>query len=250
MLGLLLARLVPLAVVGGSLVAASPAGAHVTYSADATNRYLKAALLRDEARLGFTILYSGAQATLERSRMDANRDGTIDDAEARAFGARVLGELGPALVATLDGRPATAWMVNDLGLGNRAVGDEPLSLDLALVVGYPEPSAASHTLVLEDRSVVAAPGESETRFEDAPGVRIVDCQLAYQPRTAERSFAFIGNSDAAGDRAVTVRFEIAGEARRHVPARRPWWWIVAAAAVAAALATAGVAIARRSRRGE
>src|SRR5262249_10615915 len=101
---------------------ASPALAHVAPSGDANNRYLKATLLPTEVRVTFTMFFGERPGVIERRRVDKNGDGRIDEAEARALGERVLGELAPGLSVTVDGRAATGWKVADVGLGTPTTG--------------------------------------------------------------------------------------------------------------------------------
>jgi hypothetical protein len=226
-----------------AFVLALPAAAraHVAPATDANNRYLKATLLPGEVRLSFTLFLGEIPGALERRRMDRNGDNTIDAAEARAAGERLLGELGPGLVVTLDGAPRSDWAVTDVGLGQPSVRGGALSIDLGLTARYRDPSAAEHTLVLDDHTVVTAPGESETRVEESPGVRIATCHLPGVSSGIELRFPFTGNAAAPGERAVTATFSV-DEALRPVASRR---WPLAVAVGALLLGAAGFAVYRK-----
>jgi len=221
----------------------SPAGAHVAYSPDSTNRYLKATLLPGEVRVSLTVLVGGMPATLDRRRMDKNLDGQIDAAEAQAFGARMLAELAPALAVTVDGHAATGWTVSDVGLGTMTVGGGPFSIDLTLTQPYPDPTAAAHQLVLEDRTVVPAPGESEVRVEESPGVRVSESHLADATGGIELRFPFLGNPAAPGEREIVARFTVDAELRPQSGHRSVWL----VAAILGAVALAGGTLLLRGR---
>src|SRR5512132_3970712 len=83
----------------------APARAHVAPSAGDNNRYIKLTPLPDRVRLAYTIFYGETPGRELRARLDANRDGAIDDAESRAFGDRIARELAAALDVVVDGQP-------------------------------------------------------------------------------------------------------------------------------------------------
>ena len=222
---------------------ASPALAHVAPSGDSNNRYLKATLLPTEVRVTFTIFFGERPGVIERRRVDKDGDGRIDEAEARTLGERTLGELAPGLFVTVDGRPAAGWKVADVGLGTPTTGGGALSVDLALAAPYPDPRAAEHTLVLEDATEVALPGESETRVEESPGVRVAECHLANAAGGIELRFPFTGNPPGRGAREVRAKFTVDTDLLPRPPPRpRLWPWAVLAGA---ALVAAAVALWRR-----
>lgn len=222
---------------------ASAALGHVAPSGDSNNRYLKATLLPTEVRVTFTMFFGERPGVIERRRVDQNGDGRIDEAEARALGERVLGELAPGLFVTVDGRPASGWKVADVGLGTPTTGGGALSVDLALAAPYPDPGTAEHTLVLEDATEVPLPGESETRVEESPGVRVAQCHLAAAAGGIELRFPFTGNPAGRGAREVRARFTVDADLRPHPPARPHLWpWAILAGA---ALVVAAVVVRRR-----
>jgi hypothetical protein len=224
---------------------ASPALAHVAPSGDSNNRYLKATLLPDEVRVTFTIFYGERPGVIERRRADANGDGRIDEAEARKLGERVLAELAPSLFVTVDGRAANGWKVADVGLGTPSVGAGALSVDLGLAAPYPDPRAAQHTLVLEDATEVPLPGESETRVEESPGVRVAECHLPNAAGGLQLVFPFSGNATGRGAREVQAKFSVDADLLPRPPARsRPLWpWALLGVA---ALAAAALLLRRRT----
>jgi hypothetical protein len=211
------------------LAAGGHASAHRAPSPTENNRYARITLLPEGARIAYTVFFGERPGQLERQRMDANRDGVIDDGEARAFSQRLLAEIGPRIEVEVDGRPAdlTQWRAVDLGLGTPTVNAGPFSLDLQLLARWPDPRQADHTLWLEDRWPVPSPGETELRVEESPGVRVSESHLRRDGRGAVLEFRFIGAPKGKGDAGVFVRLSVDEEARRQVapPPRKglPGW---------------------------
>src|SRR5262245_29047807 len=83
------ARAAPCARAAAALwaLAAASAAAHPEYAPTAVNRYAKLDLLApDELRLAYTVMVGAAPAQAARQAADVNRDGRVDDGEARALG--------------------------------------------------------------------------------------------------------------------------------------------------------------------
>ena len=215
------------------LLLSAPALAHVAPSAESNNRYLKATLLPTEVRLTFTLFFGDRPGVIERRRADADGDGKIDASESRALGARVLAEVSPGLFVTVDGQPVTGWSVADVGLGTPTVGAGALSVDLALVARYADPRVAEHTLALEDATDVPLPGESETRVEESPGVRVAESHLVDAAGGVALRFPFTGNPSGRGEREVRVKYTVDANLLPRPPERPnrfPLLWITLAAA--------------------
>jgi hypothetical protein len=215
-------------------LAAAPAAAHVAPSPDANNRYCKITLLGGSVRLAYTVFYGDRPGQAERRRMDRNGDGTIDAAEAAAFGAGVLHDVAPSLAVEIDGRaPLGAWSVADVGLGTPTVAGGAFSVDLVLDAPLPRAADPEHTVRFDDRWQVPSPGEAETRVEESPGVHVLVSarDTGTTPRGVELRFAFTGNPH--DDRAIAVRFRADPELRVQVepagPAassdRFPWHYV-------------------------
>src|SRR5947207_3320745 len=99
---------------GGAMIAvitaALVASAHVAPSVDDNNRYLKLTPLGDRVRLAYVIFYGEVPGARVRAAIDADRDGAISDAESRAFGAKLGGELAAGLDVSVDSAPRRiAW---------------------------------------------------------------------------------------------------------------------------------------------
>jgi hypothetical protein len=149
---------------------AAVAEAHVEAAVDENNRYLKLTPMGDRVRIAYTIFIGQRPGQVLRRRLDRDRDGQIDEAEAAAYGEDTAGRVRPAVLATLDGRPAPiAWTTVDVGLGTPSVTGGSFSIDL---VGWLCTGGAAHQLVLRDTVALDHPGESEIRIEAAPGVTV------------------------------------------------------------------------------
>jgi hypothetical protein len=151
-----------------SLSAITPARAHVQAAVDENNRYLKLTPMGDRVRLAYTIFLGERPGATLRKRIDRNRDGQLDDAEAAAYGKEIAALVHPAVSVTLDGKAAKiAWTTLDVGLGTPSVAAGAFSVDL---VGWVCATGDSHRMVLVDTVALEKPGETEVRLEDGPGV--------------------------------------------------------------------------------
>jgi hypothetical protein len=150
------------------LATITPAHAHVQASVDENNRYLKLTPMGDRVRLAYTIFLGERPGATLRRRLDRDRDGQLDDDEARAYGKEIAALVHPAVSVTLDGKAARiAWTTLDVGLGTPSVAAGAFSVDL---VGWVCATGDSHRMVLVDTVELEKPGETEVRLEDAPGV--------------------------------------------------------------------------------
>lgn len=245
-----MAALTPLALVGAL---AGPAAAHIEAAVDENNRYLKLTPMGDRVRLAYTIFIGERPGAILRRRLDRNRDGQIDDAEAAAHGEHTAALVRPAVSITLDGRPAAiAWTTVDVGLGTTSVAGGSFSIDL---VGWVCTGGAAHRLLLRDTVAIDKPGETEVRLEDGPGVRIGDRRLGGHALDAlERKWTGGGGPLTEGlEVAWTVDADAPrpddGRCAENADAPGRWWrWGVIGFGIA--LAGAGVALALRARRAQ
>jgi hypothetical protein len=154
------------------VVAITLLSGHVAPSVDDNNRYLKLTPLGDRIRLAYTVFYGEVPGAGMRRTIDANGDGQIDDAEAKAF-ARDLGkQVAAALVVEVDGRtdPVT-WTTIDPGMGTPVVAAGAFSVDLVAYFCFAKPRGRHH-IVVHDRFRISRPGETEAKVDDSPGVTI------------------------------------------------------------------------------
>jgi hypothetical protein len=146
--------------------------AHVAPAIDDNNRYVKLTPLGDRVRLAYTVFYGEIPGAALRRTLDANHDGTIDDAEARAFGDRVGQDVGRHILFAVDGAPTKiTWSAVDVGLGTPDVDAGAFSVDLVTFACLAAPHG-EHRITFRDRFELEHPGETEVRIEDSPGVTI------------------------------------------------------------------------------
>jgi hypothetical protein len=153
-------------------LAATRAGAHVAPSVDDNNRYLKVTPAADRVRVAYTVFFGEVPGAQTRPSIDANRDGTISDDEAQAFGTKLAGEVGSSLELTLDGvTQPVVWTTVAVGMGSPEVAAGSFSVDM---IAWPCLATARgpHTVLLKDRFRVPHPGETEAKVEDGPGVTV------------------------------------------------------------------------------
>ncbi len=169
---LVLALVVTVAAVVITAGTATRAGAHVAPAVDGNNRYLKLTPLGDRVRLAYTVFYGEVPGAGMRKSIDADHDGTIDDAESQTFGTALAAEIAAALEVTVDGvRQPVAWAQVVVGMGTPQVAAGTFSVDLVASLCLAAPRG-THKVLLRDRFRLARPGETEIKVEDSPGVTV------------------------------------------------------------------------------
>jgi hypothetical protein len=239
------------------VLAGTRAAAHVAPAIGDNNRYLKLTPLGDRVRLAYTVFYGEVPGAAMRRVIDANHDGTIDDAESRAFGGRIAREVAAALDVTIDGaHQPVAWAQVVVGLGTPQAAAGAFSIDLVASICL-APPRGKHAVLLRDDFRLERPGETEVKVEDSPGVTITATRIGGADDETN-DYKLVGPSGAlatdgldlqftAGDKAV-----VTADAVCQGPARDralPTGVIVGAAAVTAfLLAGIGTLVLRRRRR--
>ena len=174
--------------------------AHVAPSVDDNNRYLKVTPMRGGFRLAYTVFFGEIPGASERRLLDTNRDGRIDEAEAKRFGDKLAGQVAASLELDLGGQTQPVqWTVVDVGLGNTAVAAGSFSVDM---IGY---FCAGGRLKLKDQFRIPRPGETEVLVEDTPGVTVDVARIgvAADPR---RDWRFLGAGGPLSDDGLDVRW--------------------------------------------
>ncbi len=180
--------------------------AHVAPSVDDNNRYLKVTPMRGGFRLAYTVFFGEIPGASERKLLDANRDGRIDEGEAKRFGDKLAGQVAASLELELGGKPQRVqWTVVDVGLGNTAVAAGSFSVDM---IGY---FCAPGRLKLKDQFRIPRPGETEVLVEDAPGVTVNVARIgpSADPR---RDWRFLGAGGPLSDDGLDVQWSAADTA--------------------------------------
>lgn len=247
-----LVRAITLAVVCLSRAAT----AHVAPSVDDNNRYLKLTPMGDRVRLAYTVFYGEVPGAVLRRTIDTDRDGTVSDAEANAFGAKVAADVLAGLDATVDGATQKlAWSQIVVGMGVPKVVAGAFSVDLVAYLCLPT-VRGRHEVRLHDRFRIARPGETEVKVESGPGIQIERARIgiANDPTWAYR---FVGPGGPLSDDGLDLAFVASdaaplggdGGCNAASPARGlPTWLVVGSAAILGCVLAAIVVLVQRRRR--
>lgn len=231
--------------------------AHVAPSVDDNNRYLKLTPLGDRVRIAYTVFFGEIPGAQERRGIDANHDGQISDAEANTFGQRLAGQVAANIELDVDGRrtPLT-WQTVDVGMGTPDVAAGAFSVDL---VAYPCLASVRgrHRVKLRDHLALPNPGETEVKVEDSPGVSVDHARVG-PADDPSYDYKFVGAGGPLSDDGLDLQYNAGPKA--HVTAdgtckveaasggsKLPW--LAAAGGLVVVLVIAGIAIARRRKRG-
>jgi hypothetical protein len=211
---LAIARVAAAAPFAAALLAAPTALGHVAPSERENNRYLLVAPLADRVRLAYTVWMGHEPGRRARPRIDTNRDGRIDPAEADALGAQVAAQVAPHVTVEVDGRPiAIEWQEIDVGLGEPSTDGGAFAIDLVAWVCLDRPrEQLTHRLLLRDRFRIPDPGETELRIEESPGVRITRSDLggpeSVRPGAVRLDFRWRGGPGPAEAHGYLLEFTV------------------------------------------
>ena len=169
--------------------------AHVAPSVDTNNQYLKLAPMRDRVRLAYTVYIGEIPGAQARGRMDENRDGRVEDREARAYGDRLAEAVKSALAITVDGAAVTVeWAEIHVGMGTPATNAGSFSVDLiAWLCG--DPDRLEHELVLFNRYRLQSAGETELRVQHSPGITVTRSSLGPNRAKPDLELLWHGSSE-------------------------------------------------------
>lgn len=235
---------------------ARAAMAHVAPSIDDNNRYLKLTPQADRVRLVYTIFFGEVPGAQTRPAIDADRDGTISEREAREFGSKLASEVAAMLEVTVDRVPtALAW--EDIAVGMASPSTKAGSFSVDMIASFClSPAGGHHALQLRDRFRLPRPGETEVRVEDSPGVRLQIARVG-PADDPSHDYGFVGAGGPLSDDGVELVFEATDQAPTTgsacgatpaVPNRRlSTGLVVGAAAVLGFVLAAIVALVRRRR---
>jgi hypothetical protein len=149
-------------------------------------------------------------ALLARKQADADGDGRIDAAEARALGERLRVQVARGIQLSLDGaRTVPEFDEPQVGLAGPEVAPSPFSVDLVARL-RPAPSSGAHLVRYDDATELPLLGESEVRIEEGPRARLLAAFRGTASDGLERRFLFRGPKfSALEDRSITFRFAAA-----------------------------------------
>ena len=254
-------------VLAGLLVAAAPGPvpAHVAPSARENNRYILLAPLGDRLRLVYTVYMGEEPGRRARARMDADRDRMISDGESAAFADDLAAQVAAAATLEVDGATVPLrWAEVDVGLGDPGAGAGAFAVDLVAWACFDRPrEVLVHTVRFTDRFAIDAPGETELRAEESPGVLVTRSQLGAAPAGGDRprlDFKWMGGTGPVAS-GYQLEFKVepglatysdlpcpSGEAADESAAgARRWPWLVGGGAL---VLLVGFLLARRLLRAE
>jgi hypothetical protein len=219
--------------------------AHPEFNPVTTNKYVKVDLLTGhELRLAYTVMYGDAPAAAARKEGDANSDGRIDDAEAKAMGEALLRRVQAAVTLTIDGKPvALAFEAPQVGLMGAEVAPAPFSVDLTARVQAP--GAGPHQAVFDDHLEPPTLGETEIKIVESPQTRLTAAWRGAAGSGREPRHVFRGTRRTSlEDRSITFSWEGTTPVAPPVGSRTAAWPLLAGAAVLVA-AVVGFVLYRR-----
>ena len=243
-------RWVVVAVVAVTL--AGVARGHVAPSVDDNNRYLKVTPQADRVRLAYTVFFGEVPGAALRPTIDTNKDGTIDDREAQAFGDRTAADVLAAFEVAVDGKQQRlGWKQVVVGMGSPSTRGGSFSVDMIAYVCTTV--RGRHEVRVRDRFRVPKPGETEVRVEDGLGIKVERARIG-DASALNNDFKFVGPGGPLADTGLDIIY-VAGDkapvsAQREcaAPPRKrhyPWVWIVAGVVIVAGGVTAFVNSRRR-----
>jgi len=192
-----------------TLVAVGRASAHVAPSQDDNNRYLKLTPQGDRVRLAYTLFFGEVPGAALRREIDANKDGTISEAEAQAFGDKVAADVAASVDLSVDKvQTKVAWTDVVVGMGTPSARAGAFSIDLVTQVCL---TGTQHAVLLRDRFRLTNPGETEVKIEDATGIVIRKAAIggASDP---SRLYKFVGPGGPLTDDGIDFQFEVTDKA--------------------------------------
>lgn len=187
------------------VVAITLLAGHVAPSVDDNNRYLKVTPLRDGFRLAYTVFFGEIPGASERRKLDENRDGRIDEAEAQRFANKLGAEVAASLDLETDGKAQRVrWSLVTPGMGSDAVAAGSFSVDLVTFV-CTSSAGPRHQLRVRDRFRIPKPGETEIKVEDSPGVTIARARVGANDDPSH-DFRFAGPGGPLSDDGLDLEY--------------------------------------------
>jgi hypothetical protein len=194
-----------------ALSVAAPALAHVTTpDPRQVNRYLKVTPLGDRLRLVYVLYFGDVLGHRARATMDRDRDGLIDDEEARAFGDALAKEVGAAIEVEVGGGVhALEFEEVYVGLGEPVTAAGGFAVDLVawICLGHPR-RGRDHAMIVRDRYQVPSPGESEIMVEVGPGIRLTRSAFGPESRAILPELKWFGATNPSAELGYFLDFQV------------------------------------------
>jgi hypothetical protein len=195
------------------------AAAHVAPAMDTNNRYLRLAPMGDRVRVAYIVYIGEIPGAQARLRMDRDGDGQLADAEAQAYGDEVAQAVADGLEITVDGAAyPMAWSEVSVGLGTPVTRAGSFSVDLIGWLCLPDLAAATHEVVLFDRFRINAPGESELRVQQSPGIEVRRSTFGADGRASTLDMTWRGAGGPTSTMGYYLTFAVSEEARQEAAA--------------------------------
>ena len=200
-----------------ALLAPAAATAHPVTSRTENNRYVKLTLAEGSLRVAYSVLYGELPSFYARRGMDRDGDGRVSPDEARAHADEIATRFAPASVLTVDGQRIPLRLPDRTAtLADPRVGPIPFSVDLWEVV--PLPRRRHHEIAFEAGGELPRLGETEVKFEQAPGTQLVSWCRSRPPcttRAEEPRFVWMGQrSSSMEDRTVSATYDVLAASSR------------------------------------
>jgi LPXTG-motif cell wall-anchored protein len=190
----------------------SGAGAHVQVSDRENNRYIKLTPTADRVRLAYTVYMGQVPGAQARRRLDRNRDGLIDDAEAKPFGDELAQAVAAGLRITVDGvEIPVQWHQISVGLGTPETSAGAFSVDLIAWICVPR-ARGEQRITMLDTYRVPIHGETELRAEESPGVHITRSALSDDPRQNAVEHKWRGGAAPTAHEPYELSYEVSPDA--------------------------------------
>jgi nickel/cobalt exporter len=177
--------MVTLAVVATALLAKPARVAAHPLGNFTISRYSRIELIPGLARVRYVVDMAEIPAFQERSAIDSNRDGRIDDTEADAYARRLMTGIGQNLRLSIDGR------IRPLRLDSHAIGFPPgqggldtIRLEAWYQADLPEPSSPAR-IEYRDQNYTDRLGWKEIVVRGGPGIDVTDSTVSTTDVTDE-----------------------------------------------------------------
>jgi hypothetical protein len=226
----------------------APAQGHPITARAENNRYVKLTVMGDSLRVAYSVLYGELPSFYARRAMDHDQDGRVSPEEARAAAAALATEVATKSVLTVDGRRVPLrFPGHDATVPDPRVGPIPFSIDCWELL--PLAPGPRHQVSFQAGGELFRLGETEVKFEEAPGSRLLAWCTGHGPcagRTTEPRFVWMGPpASSMEDRTVSATFAVVAAPGA---GRGVLWLALGGAAALAAAGTAVVLVRRRRRR--
>jgi hypothetical protein len=199
------------------LLAPAAGVAHPVTSRTENNRYVKLTLAEGRLRVAYSVLYGELPSFYARRAMDRDGDGRVSADEARAHADEVATQMAAQSVLTVNGTRIPLRLPDRAAtVADPRVGPIPFSIDLWEVVAVAP--RGRMVIAFEAGGELPRLGETEVKFEESPGARLVAWCRNRPPcttRVEEPRIVWMGpRASSMEDRTVSAVYEVLAAGRR------------------------------------